>query len=87
MPTTCEEIQSFDGLPTGAHMRDQLAPAISVRCDNNRVDGPDECIVFDTAAVTGGDQDLAAPGQGKLVIIAENLVDSDGDGLVGRPGR
>ena len=55
--------------------------------------GTDTLIIFDSANPTGGDGDLQTPGPGanndealgNLLIIAENTVDGDGDGLVDVP--
>jgi len=65
--------------------------------------GPDEVIIFNTSAPTGGDLDLGTPNQqyggpgvgngggsndvaeGNILVIAEDLVDSNNDGLVDDP--
>jgi hypothetical protein len=52
---------------------------------------PNPAIIFDatcggsSATCTGGDDDLFFPGQGNVLIIAENLVDANGDGLIDDP--
>jgi len=55
---------------------------------------PDAAIVFDTSDPSGEDEDLATPGagpgntvaRGQVLVIAEDDVDLDGDGLVDDPG-
>ncbi|MFT6107870.1 MAG: hypothetical protein ACJA2W_000779 [Planctomycetota bacterium] len=55
---------------------------------------PDAVIVFDSANPTGGDFDLVTPGpgvgntvaMGQVLILPDNVVDSDGDGNVDVPG-
>ncbi|MDP9381674.1 MAG: hypothetical protein M3Q29_16310 [Chloroflexota bacterium] len=49
---------------------------------------PKSAITFDaecSGGCTGGDDDLHFPGQGNVLVVAENLTDSDGDGLVDNP--
>jgi len=66
---------------------------LHVSAINNTGGHPDKAIVFDSAAPTGGDPDLATPGpgvgndtaHGQLLIIAENDTDADMDGLVDVP--
>lgn len=66
---------------------------VRIAATNNVAGHPDAAIVFDSANPTGGDFDLATPGygpgnrdaEGKLLIIAENAFDADGDGLVDDP--
>jgi len=60
---------------------------------NNDPDHPDLAILFDTARPSGEDFDLLTPGPGigndlarkKILILAENDEDADGDGLVDDP--
>ena len=60
---------------------------------NNAPTHPDLPLLFDSAAPTGGDLDLATPGygsgngtaQGLVLIVAENDQDQDADGLVDDP--
>lgn len=64
-----------------------------VSARNNTAGHPDMAILFDSAAPTGDDYDLVTPGYGafndtaygKLLIIPENAIDVDGDGLVDVP--
>ena len=59
----------------------------------NAIGGPDMAIAFDSSAPTGGDDDLMTPGPGpgndfafgNVMIIAENSVDGNGDGLIDDP--
>ena len=82
----------------GTVMTDQYLAVlgISISAVNNHVfpvAHPDKALVFDTSNPTGGDTDLATPGPGignttalgKVLIIAENDVDVDGDGVVDDP--
>ena len=60
---------------------------------NNDPGHPSMAVVFDTGNPTGGDFDLATPGPGpgndqplgRALILAENDIDADGDGLVDSP--
>jgi len=60
---------------------------------NNDAAHPDKCIVFDSAAPTGDDPDLLTPGLGidntapqrNVLVVTENDVDSEPDGLVDDP--
>ena len=57
---------------------------IHVSAYNNKAGHPDKAIIFDSNNPTGGDSDLGGP-WGNILIIAEDDVDSDGDGLVDDP--
>jgi len=57
---------------------------IHISAVNNRASHPDEVIIFDSNNPTGGDLDLGGP-WGNILIIAEDNVDSNGDGLVDDP--
>lgn len=79
-------------LPAGQIIDDEwAAQGVTISAVNNN--GPDAVIIFDSANPTGGDFDLQTPGygpnnispQGNLLIIAEDLVDANGDGLVDDP--
>ena len=67
---------------------------LGISVENNRAAGPDLPILFDSANPTGGDFDLRTPNPsgfnntvplGHLLIIAENAIDSNGDGLIDVP--
>ncbi len=68
---------------------------IHISAVNNKAGHPNEVIIFDSNNPTGGDLDLGSPWDtgnlpsntdlGNLLIIAEDLVDSNGDGLVDDP--
>jgi hypothetical protein len=68
---------------------------IHISAVNNKAGHPNEVIIFDSNNPTGGDWDLGSPWDtgnlpsdtdlGNLLIIAEDLVDSNGDGLVDDP--
>lgn len=79
---------------TGEVISDQWAiTGLAVAGDSFNGASPDKVIVFDSAAPTGGDGDLATPGYGpgntfgygKLLILAENVVDANNDGNVDVP--
>lgn len=66
---------------------------MTVSAVNNNPANPQSAIIFDSANPTGGDDDLATPGPGpgnteaygQLIIIAENDIDADTNGLVDEP--
>lgn len=86
------------GLPTGLEAGEELTEQLAglgmhVSALNNTLGHPDKAILFDTANVTGEDTDLVTPGYGVnndealglVLIIAEDDVDMDVDGLVDDP--
>jgi hypothetical protein len=102
----CPSVLSFDetmtGQPlylrTGLVVTDQFEQllGLTISAVNNTVfpvQHPDKALIFDTAAPTGEDTDLATPGYGlgngtalgKVLIIAEDDVDADNDGFVDDP--
>jgi hypothetical protein len=98
----CRSVVAFDesttgiplGLPAGTELSTQLASlGIEVSAVNNVAGHPDRAILFNTAAPTGDDTDLATPGYGPgndvaqrlVLILAENDADADLDGLVDDP--
>lgn len=69
---------------------------ITITADNARAGHPDQAIAFDSANPTGGDSDLQTPVTGNVVgvdnnplgnllIIAEDIVDSEADSIVDDP--
>lgn len=81
-------------LPAGTVITDQLADlGVTFSCIAGAPGLPNKCIIFDSGNPTGGDFDLATPGPGEnndtflgnLLIIAENDIDADNDGLVDDP--
>ena len=68
---------------------------IHISAINDKPSHPDQAILFDSNNPTGGDSDLGAPWTGgniepsydlgKILIIAEDVVDSNSDGLVDDP--
>ena len=81
-------------LPAGLEINEQWAGiGVHIWAINNILGHPDKAILFDSANPTGGDFDLKTPGtgpgnllpQGKVLIIAEDDVDADADGLVDDP--
>ena len=91
MPT-CPLQVGFDSDPAGdvilagTPIATQYAPwLLDVSAANKNPNHPDLAITFDSDKPTGGDNDLATPDQHNLLIIAENEVDNDGDGLIDVP--
>ncbi len=95
----CEPID-FDfkagGAPTvaGEQVLEQWGPiGLHITCNSHQVFEPNKCIVFDSTNPSIADPDLITPGYGpdndtslgKLLIIAENDVDANNDGLVDVP--
>jgi hypothetical protein len=81
-------------LPAGMEIREQYADhGIHIGAVSKDPAGPNMAILFDSAHPSGGDLDLATPGrgwlndvrQGMLLIVAEDNVDRDWDGLVDDP--
>lgn len=90
---SCRTID-FSGLAAGQTVTDLAAAGIiGVDATPGNPDNPSRAIVFDSANPTGGDTDLQTPGYGSgndtalgnLLILAENEVDADGDGLIDDP--
>lgn len=98
----CPTIVALDefttGLPTrirtGELLHEQFRPDLGFRVEAFSNTGIHECVVFDTANPTGGDFDLVTPGYHrtnkvpyrKVMVLADNVVDMNGDGLVDEPG-
>lgn len=89
---SCRTID-FNGLTPGQTVTDLAASGI-IGIDATPAPGyPSRAIVFDSANPTGGDTDLQTPGYGSgndaalgnLLILAENEVDANGDGLIDDP--
>ena len=85
-------VLDFDDKDAGQIVDGQINPFVSL----STTGGTGSSIVFDTRNPTGGDEDLAlitnvTPGMGNLspggnvLIIAENLIDADMNGLVDVP--
>lgn len=85
-----------DGTPSqvGEEILEQYASfGLHVSAENNVPTHPHKCILFDSSMPTAGDEDLMTPGTGtgndeplgRVLIIAENDVDADMDGLVDVP--
>ncbi len=81
-------------LPAGTMVDDEWASVgMNVSARSNRTNGTDQAILFDSGNPTGGDPDLQTPGYGanndtalgNLLILAEDLVDSNNDMLVDDP--
>jgi len=74
----------FSGLPAGATLGEQYANVgLHISAEANR-DHPDALIVFDTNATPTHDPDLAVD-IGNIAILAKNVDDENGDGLVDDP--
>ena len=87
------------GVPTNLRSGEVLTTqldtlGVTFDAANNTAGMPDKAILFDTRHPTGGDTDLVTPGYGDgnllprrhVLIVADNDVDLDGDGLVDDPG-
>ncbi len=83
---------TFGVIQGGEEMTSQFMSFI-VSAENGHHAHPDKVIGFDSNMPTGGDTDLMTPGTGQgnttaqctVLIIAENDVDANGDGLVDDP--
>ena len=83
-------------LEAGQIIDDEFAAfGIQVSAENYAPGHPDLAIIFDSANPTGGDDDLATPNPAghpsntvpydNILILAENDIDLDGDGLIDNP--
>ncbi|MBK8976536.1 MAG: hypothetical protein IPM29_11515 [Planctomycetes bacterium] len=82
-------------LPAGTWMQNQITDMpVAIQATNNVLTHPQKGILFDTANPTGGDWDLLTPNPnawgnteplGMVLIVAENDIDLNGDGLVDDP--
>ncbi|MEM6271648.1 MAG: HYR domain-containing protein, partial [Bacteroidota bacterium] len=70
IPTPCLAVLDFetDGngnpLLSGTHIDNQWVNfGVTIQTDNNRNNGPDQAIIFDSSNPTGGDHDLGTPNQ------------------------
>ena len=95
-PITFETDALLDPLAAGTEVGSQWHLLdIHINAINNRASHPDKAIIFDSNNPTGGDNDLGRPWKtgnlpsntdlGNIIIIAEDDVDSNGDGLVDDP--
>ena len=81
------------GLEAGVVMPDLSGALAFFTAENNNPGHPDKAIVFDSAHPTGGDFDLLTPGPGRdndvahrnILVLAENDVDTDNDGIIDDP--
>lgn len=77
----------------GQVIDNEFGPELTISAVNNNAGHPHKAIIFDSASPTGGDMDLKTPGYhptnttplGKLLIIAENVTDTNNDGYVDNP--
>ena len=88
---------TFDNYPNGKVINNQYfaSDGVSIAADNFTVGHPDLSILFDTNLTGTEDKDLQQPWTGggnaatnnfhKILIIAENKVDANNDGLIDRP--
>ena len=85
IPITFETDVLGEALPAGTEVGSQWHLFdIHVSAVNNRASHPDKVIIFDSSNPTGDDWDLGGP-WGNILIIAEDDVDANGDGLVDDP--
>ena len=83
---------SGEPLPAGSWITEQYA-SIGLHISALNYTGPDKAIIFDSANPTGGDLDLETPGYHpsntkpyfNILILAENDIDGNGDGLIDDP--
>ncbi|QDV06045.1 hypothetical protein Poly30_15490 [Planctomycetes bacterium Poly30] len=82
------------GLAAGTEITNQFSSiGLEITAANNAIGHPDKAILFDSENPTGGDTDLVTPGYGlnndealgMVLILAENDVDANMDGLVDDP--
>src|SRR5205823_12525111 len=88
---------TFDSQPNGKVINNQYfaSDGVSISADNFTAGHPDLAITFDTNLTGTNDKDLQQPWTGggngatknyhKILIIAENKVDNNHDGLIDRP--
>ena len=75
-----------DPVPAGTIVAEQwAAEGIHISCQNNNASHPDACTIFDSNNPTGGDTDLGTSNLNNLLIVAQDVEDLDGDGLVDDP--
>ncbi|MBN2016055.1 DUF4215 domain-containing protein [Candidatus Dojkabacteria bacterium] len=83
---------NFDQYPRGTIINNQyVSDGVVFYGDNNN--GPDATIIFDTANPSGNDPDLVTPGYGynntvarnEVLIIPQDAVDANHDGLIDNP--
>lgn len=87
-PTRINFDTSLTGVPLGLQAGTVVTDQFEVFGMHVSADsfGPhDQAILFDTNAPTGGDTDLGAAEVGLVLVIAEDLEDADGDGIVDDP--
>lgn len=80
-PASTQTVLTFDGLTSGDVVDDEFADlgvTISGSGVNTRPGGGD-AMIFDTASVTGGDDDLGYEGRGGALIVSEDGDSSDAD--------
>jgi len=83
---TMEKSASGKTMMPGEQVTTQYKPwAVTVAAKNNKKSHPDKAILFDSANPTGGDYDLKTKTLKNILIIAENDVDKNKDGLVDVP--
>jgi len=89
-------VLDFDDLSSGEIVSSQFLESYGVMISANNPTGPDIAIIFDSLNPTGWDDDLAGHWAGgnlasenavldKILIIAENDIDKDLDGLIDDP--
>jgi len=97
-PATAQlQVIDFEKFAEGHRLKSgNFGPGVTLTVSNGNPNHPDAAIIFDSACpggCSGGDGDLITPGfgpgndtaQGKVAIIAENVVDKNNDGKVDDP--
>ena len=78
-------VLDFAGLPAGTILGEQYASlGVHISGSTSRADLPDAVVVFDSNRTGSHDPDLEV-GIGNIAILANNLSDKNGDGLVDFP--
>lgn len=73
-------------VPPGTIAGEQWAGmGVHVSCSNNDPDHPDECVVLDSYNPPIGQNDLGTHCQGNVLVVAQDVVDENGNGLVDYP--
>jgi hypothetical protein len=98
VPNARAAVLNFESQPNGKKLENQYSSyqgGLTITADNFRIGGPDYAITFDTRLTGTHDDDLEDPWTvgnlapftvlGNAMIIAENSVDSNHDGLFDTP--
>lgn len=98
-PVRLDFDETSAGVPLSARRAGELVSdqyrcqGVTISARNNVAAHPQKALLFDSSHPTGGDDDLLSPGPGPgndvalglLLVVAENVLDADGDGFVDQP--